>query len=240
MTMLPVIDKPIYKTNILTLKQPIEFTPFTVKESKILMMAREGKDLESMVDGLRQVLSNCLIDKTIDVKKLAMVDLEWLFINLQARSFGEIMPLYFKCTNKVNDKECEMVIEHKVNLLEIQIKNKDVQRRISLNENTGIQMMFPTYNAIQAATAAEEDDRDIVLAANCIEYVYDKVSVIPFDKLESNERIAFIEGMLADKYSMIEQFLENCPVISQNIEKTCPKCGFQYKETLEGLEDFFV
>lgn len=237
---LPVIDRPIYKTNILSLKNPVEFVPFTVKESKILMMAREGKELESMVDGLRQVLRNCLVDKSIDVNNLAMVDLEWLFVNLQARSFGEVMPLFFKCTNKVNGVECDMVIEEKLNLLTVDVSNKDVERRIALSETTGLQMRFPTYAALQASVSADDNEQDIILAANCVEYVYDKQSIVEFSKLAAAERVAFIEQLPIDKYEMIEKFLQNCPVLTKTIEKKCEKCGFEYRERLEGLEDFFV
>jgi hypothetical protein len=238
--MLPVIDKPIYKATILSRKEPVEFVPFTVRESKIMMMAKESNELDSMVQSLKQVLRNCLVDKNINVDKLPMVDLEWLFLNIMARSSGEKQPQFFKCTNQVSGNNCNMVVEFEVNLLTVKIANKEIDRRIPLTDKVGLQMKYPTFEATQAVIKLPETQQDEALAAACIDYVYDADSVYKSEDMQPEELVTFIEGLETAKYSMVEQFLNNCPIITETIEKTCPKCGFHHKITLEGLEDFFT
>lgn len=241
--MLPVIDRPIYKANVLFRTEPVSFVPFSVKESKILMMAKEGKDIESIVGALKQILNNCLIDKTINVDDLPMVDLEWLFLNIWARSSGEKAQLYFKCNNKVDSvvpgdlDNCGMLLEFEVDLLQVPIKNKDVEKRIMLKEDVGMVMRLPTFEMTQQIAKANTDP-DVTFAAMCVDYVYDKETVTKGDDVSLDEMIGFIESLPPDKYESIERFFENCPVIQQIVEKDCTKCGFHHKIVLEGLEDF--
>jgi hypothetical protein len=245
---LPVLDKPIYKTNILSRDTPIEFTPFTMKEQKILMMARESKEVDSIVTALRQILSNCLIDKTIVVNDLPMVDLEWLFLNIQAKSSGEIVNLVFKCNNmtmvpsetgELQESECGMLIDCAVNLLEVKIENKNYNRRIMLSDTVGIQMKFPSFEVIQKSIEDENSNEEYLMAALCIDYIFDAKSVYQAKDATQEELLNFIEQLSEDNYSKIEEFFSNCPTIKETIQKTCPRCGYNHSIELEGLEDFF-
>jgi hypothetical protein len=246
---LPVIDRPIYKANVLSRSEPISFVPFSVKESKILMMAKESKETESIVDAFKQILRNCLVNKEIDVDQLPMVDLEWLFLNIWARSSGEKTPLFFKCNNKIpvnppknpnvpQSEECGMLLEFDIDLLQVPVINKDVNKKIFLEgENIGMVMKLPTFEMTQQL-AKSTGDLDIKLAAMCVDYVFDNDTITKGDDVSLDEMINFIESLSQDKYAQVEKFFENCPVIQQKVEKTCSKCGFHHKITLEGLEDF--
>ncbi|MGH7744812.1 MAG: hypothetical protein ACREQ5_08360 [Candidatus Dormibacteria bacterium] len=244
--MLPKIEQPIYTATILSQPKPVEFNIFTVRESKILMMAKEGKELSGMVDALRQILANCLVDKTINVAQLPMVDLEWLFLNIQARSFGEKTPLYFKCNNlvktddQVEKHECGMVIELEVDLLKVPIVGANVETKIMLTEHDGLQMRFPNFETTQQLLKTSDDMQDVVLAAGCVDYVFDATAVYYPKDMLPGELQDFIEALPITKYMMIEQFLANCPTIRETVSKDCPKCGFHHVITLEGLEDFFT
>lgn len=240
---LPVIDKPIYKTTILSHKGEIEFTPFTVKESKILMMARESDEISTIVDALRQVLQNCLVTQ-LDVSKLAMVDLEWLYLQIHARSFGEKLPLVFSCTTKVQkdgkEVECGMVIKHEVNLLNVEIKNREAKRDVSLNDKYMVRMRFPTFEATQAIIKSDDSVRDPLLIAMSIDSVITETEVVSTATMNQDEVVAWVDKLPAAKYQQMEEFLRNAPTIQCPIEATCSKCGTHHKITLEGLEDFFA
>jgi 3-dehydroquinate synthetase len=238
---LPVIDKPIYKTNILSRKEPVEYTPFTVKESKILMMARESDNIQDVADAVNQVLANCLIDKTINVKELPMVDMEWLFLNIQAKSSGEKIPLYFKCKNipKGNTSECGMVLELEINLLDTVIANKDIERKIKISDEVGLVMKLPTFDITQRAMSANTNKEDQMLAALTIDYIYDKNSVYNSSDVSENELLEFVENLPTEKYRAIEKYFESVPYITQTIPCKCEKCGFVHEIVLKGLEDFF-
>ena len=81
---LPKIDLPIFELILPSTKKPIKYRPFTVKEEKILLVAQEAGDAEQEMLAARQIVGNCLIDGDVDT--FAMFDLEFMLLNLRARS----------------------------------------------------------------------------------------------------------------------------------------------------------
>lgn len=85
---LPKIDLPIFELKLVSHPTPIKFRPFLVKEEKLLLMALQGEDEDNIYKTIKQVINNCLIDP-IDIDKLPIFDVEYLFLNVRARSMGE-------------------------------------------------------------------------------------------------------------------------------------------------------
>ena len=92
---LPKLDTPLFNITLPVSKQKITFRPFLVKEEKILMMAKEGGS-ESMLTGLRQILE-AVIQKPakFDIGTLSMPDIEFLFVQIRARSVQNIVELKY-------------------------------------------------------------------------------------------------------------------------------------------------
>ena len=74
-----------------------------VKEEKILLIAQESNDEKTIINAIKQIVQNCVLDK-LDINKLPVTDLEFLFLNLRARSIGELIDLQYKCNNDVIDE----------------------------------------------------------------------------------------------------------------------------------------
>lgn len=236
---LPIIERPIFQTNILSLNNPVEFVPFTVKESKILMMAKESDNVDDIVNSINQILSNCLVDKSIKVKDLPLVDLEWLFLQIQAKSAGEKVPLYFKCTNEIDSKECGMVLEFELDLTKVFIENKDINKKIMINDKVGIMMKLPTFEMTKdIAKAADKADNKLI--ALCIDYVFDDKNLYYSKDASPEEMLEFVESLPLEIYNKTEEYLENCPKLKTKYDIKCSKCGYDHKIVLEGLENFFV
>jgi hypothetical protein len=240
---LPKIDLPVYTTNIHSKKLPIQFTPFTVKESTILMMAKESGEVQAMIDAIRQILTNCLVDKSIVVNKLPMIDLEWLFIQIHSKSSGETVPLHFKCkniTNKETVTECGMILQCEIDLRNIKYEPlpKDYGR-FMLTEHIGIQMKLPTFEATQKALNVPQSLQDHMLAGMCIDYVFDETTVTNADDAEPEELMEFVQGIELANFNKIKDFLDEVPTIKYVIETTCGKCDYHHNIVLEGLADFF-
>lgn len=237
MSRLPRIEKPTFPVTLLSRKKPVHITAYTVKESKILMMARESNDLDWYYNALKQVLNNCLVEK-LDLDKLPLVDIEWLFLNLQARSVSEKLQLNFKCTNEVDKQPCGASIDIDVKILETPILNKEVNKTIMLADKVGMQMRLPTFETMKLLKASD-NMMDVGLAALCIENIFDEKSVHKADETSPEELVLFVEGLPTDKFQQIAQFLAGCPVLRQTVEKSCPKCKYHHKLDLEGLDTFF-
>ena len=98
MIKLPRLDVPTYELNLISNGQTVRYRPFLVKEQKLFLMSAESEDTKELVTTIRSVLKNCLLDE-IDVDSLPSFDLEYLFMNLRARSVEEVVNLKYKCNN---------------------------------------------------------------------------------------------------------------------------------------------
>ena len=131
--MLPKLDTPTYELNLISTGKPVRYRPFLVKEQKLFLMSAETDDTKELITTVRNVLKNCLLDE-IDVDSLPSFDLEYLFMNLRARSVEEIVNLKYKCNNNVkneegNDKKCG--IQKKK--ITIKINNKKIENTFFKN-----------------------------------------------------------------------------------------------------------
>lgn len=255
----PVIEHPTYSVQLLSKPTPIRIRPFTVKEQKLLLMAVEAKDIDTTVKAVKQIITNCSIDP-INVDDLPLVDLETLFLNLRARSLGEVLNLYFKCNNQVivppspnstiavsysgiplhEYKPCGMIIEVPVNLLKIPVVNKDTPKKIMITESLGVMMKYPSMEMIdKLINSNTSSDALFDIIAACIETVFDKENVYKTKEATMEEVIKFVEDLPADKMDALEKFIENVPKNKFETKKKCPKCGYEYEFALEGLSDFF-
>jgi hypothetical protein len=239
---LPKIDQPIFKINLLSRNEALSFRPFTVKEHKILLMATESNDVNDILSAIKQIINNCCLDD-IDVDDLPVIDLEMFFINLRARSIGEVVEMKYKCKNKIGEEECGKHFQMGLNLLQdVQINKNDVDNRIALTETIGMVLMYPTTNVLQKIMrkADEEQELDVSLIANCIEYIYDEDELYYAKDATEEELIKFVNDLNTEQYSRAEDFLKSAPSIYANKQHICKKCGFEHSMRLEGIADFFM
>ena len=242
---LPKIDYPIYEVQLLSQSNPIRFRPFLVKEQKIMLMAVEANDVDNTLKAIKQVIGNCVLDP-INVDDLPLADIETLFINLRARSMGEILNLYFKCTNKVGsvglEMSCNMVIEVPVDLLKVPQINGNISKKIMLSDTVGLMMKYPSLNSIKQLidVGGSEVDSVINVMASCIETIYDGDNVYETKDSTAEEVLAFIENLPGDKFELLENFVTNLPKSRFESKQTCPKCKYEHNFVLEGLSDFFI
>ena len=80
---LPVINTPTNELVVPSTKEKITYRPFLVKEEKILLMAMEEEKDAQLNRALKQVVNNCTFE-TIDVAKLPLFDLEYIFLRIRA------------------------------------------------------------------------------------------------------------------------------------------------------------
>ena len=102
--MLPKIDVPVYSIKLLSTNKDVKFRPFTVKEEKLFLMANESSDIDTIIDTTKQVLNNCILSD-LDIETLPIFDIEYLFLNIRARSVSEVVELNFKCNNNIPTEE---------------------------------------------------------------------------------------------------------------------------------------
>lgn len=243
---LPAIDQPIHTVDLLGIGKK-RFRPFTVKEQKLMMMAVESNELSIVIDCIKQIISNCCLDP-IDVDAMPLIDIEMFFMNLRARSMGEMLNVFFKCNNEVGEvdpetnkkKECGMVIEVEVDLLKVPIVNKNYSKQIKFSDDLMVTMKYPTFELIDKLSKSETADTEFAVVAACIDQIIDKESVYDAKDATDEELEEFVDNLPSDKYDMLSEFVVNLPKARLEEKKKCPKCGFEHNLVLEGLNDFFI
>ena len=244
--MLPKIDVPVYSINLISNGKEIKFRPFTVKEEKLFLMANESKDLKTIIDTTKQVLNNCIVSE-IDIDSLPVFDIEYLFLNIRARSVSEIINLNYKCNNDVkneNDDEthkCGHTVKIDVNILDIKPKsNKKIDSKIQITDKIGMVMKYPNFETLKKYEGKNETEIILKLTVDCIDYIYDAEQIYYAKDTTEEELIEFIETMQSKDLEKIKEFFDNMPKISKDLDFKCKKCGYEEKITVEGLESFFV
>jgi len=243
--MLPKLDVPIYTINLISTGKPVRFRPFLVKEQKLFLMAAESTDGNEMVGVIRQVLRNCVLDE-MDVDSLPTFDLEYLFMNLRARSVEEIVDLRYKCNNTLKDengedKKCSGVVEFKLNLLEVEpTKNPNHKNKIQLTENLGIAFKYPTFEMIQKYEKMNENEVMLKILVDCIDYVYDKESVYYAKDSSREEMEEFIDNLQQKDLEKFKDFFDTMPEIKKDVHFKCPKCSYEEDIAIKGMQNFFV
>jgi hypothetical protein len=238
---LPKIDVPIYELDLPLSKKHIRFRPFLVKEQRNLMMAMEANDSETIEKNIKQVLHNCTLTEDINVDTLPIIDVEYYFLNLRARSVGEVVENKYRCENDVNGTKCGTLMESKVNLLDIKVDMSNVpDSLIKLTDKISIGMKYPEFSIIERAAKFENTtDMAFDMIVESVEYIFDGEQYYYAKETNPGEIIEFVESLNQDQFSKIENFFNNMPKLDKKIEMTCKKCSFHHTINLEGLDSFF-
>lgn len=236
---LPKIDVPIFSVELPSTKEKVTFRPFLVKEQKLFLMNAENNDPKETINVIRQVLKNCVIS-SLDIDALPVFDLEYLFLNLRARSVSEVVNLKYKCNNTVEDKVCGTINEINVNVLEIKpTVYPEHTNKIQLTDNVGICMKYPTFEMLNEMAGKSEGDVIMETIYNSIDYIYDNESVYQAKDISRKEIEDFIDNIQQKDLEKLRVFFDTMPKIKKEIEYKCKKCDYQEKIVLEGIQDFF-
>ena len=238
--MLPKLDVPTYEVELPLSKKKVKFRPFLVKEQKNLLMAMESKESSTVHECIKDILYNCTITEGIDLEKLPIIDIEYYFIQLRAKSVGEVVESRYRCNNEVNGKSCNNIMEKDVNLLDIKVQINENNPEIQLSDKITIKMKYPEFGIVKDSLKYEDlNDITFNMIAESIEYIYDGEQFYYGNEAQPGEMLDFVESMNQQQFSKVEEFFNNLPQLKETIEIDCSKCGFHHTIDVEGLESFF-
>ena len=234
---LPKIDTPTYELTLPSTDIKVKYRPFLVKEEKLLLMALESGDDETMLSSIKTIINNCAHEEEkIDVDALPLFDLELWFLHLRAKSVGEVVDLVFKC------KACEAENEHSLNIDDVNLFiSKDHENLIQLTDNIKIQMKYP--NVRQFASFENEDkptEKLFNLVKDCIECIIDGEEVYEAKLQTKKELEEFIYSLNQQQFKKIINFFDTMPKLRHLVTYKCNKCGEDNIQLLEGVENFFL
>ena len=166
---LPKLTTPTYELEIPSTDEKISYRPFLVKEEKILLIAMESGKNEDIVNAIKQIVSQCTFNK-LKLGTMPMFDIEYIFLNIRAKSIGEVSKLRVLCPD---DKKTYANIE--VNLEDVQVQVDDKHtNKIELTDSMGMIMTYPTIDSfmetgLEKITASNMLD----VIGSCILQIYE-------------------------------------------------------------------
>jgi hypothetical protein len=244
--MLPKIDVPIYEVKLISSGKKLRFRPFTVKEEKLFLMANEAEDVDSVLDVIKQVINNCLLDE-FDIDTLPMFDIEYIFLNIRARSISEVLNLKYKCNNtipkegEIEEHKCNNLVEIDLNVLDIQPEKQESHtNKVEITENMGVVMKYPSFQILKEFDVDNEAESIVNMTAGCIDYIYDKDQIYYAKDNTIEELIDFLESMQSKDLEKIKLFFDTMPKMKKTLHFKCNKCEHEEDIELEGIQSFFV
>jgi len=234
---LPKLTTPTYELEVPSTDEKISYRPFLVKEEKILLIAMESGKNEDIVNAIKQIVSECTFNK-LKLGNMPMFDIEYIFLNIRAKSIGEVSKLRLLCPD---DKKTYADIE--VNLEEVQVQvDKDHTNKIELTDSMGMIMTYPTIDSfmdtgLQTITASNM----LEVIGSCILQIYENNGEKVYEGKDqtSKELNEFIEQLSSQQFKQVQKFYDTMPKLKHTIKVKNPKTKKTSEITLQGLNDFF-
>jgi len=235
---LPKLNVPQYKVKLPSSGVEINMRPFLVKEEKVLMIALESQDAVQITTAVREIILHCTSLDTLD--SLTTVDIEYLFLQLRAKSVGEKITLQTKCT----DEECDGLTKIVLDIDDVKIINNDANKTIMLEKENGVgvTLNYPTAENLQSLQLGDDSKAtDIIMdiIVECIDTIFDDNSVHPTKDVSSEEVRAFVDSLNTAQFNKIQQFFQDAPSIYYETKTNCLKCNKDIDIELKGLANFF-
>ena len=238
---LPTIETPTYELKLHSSNKKIKYRPFLVKEEKILILALESRDQSEITTAVTDVLKKCILTKGVDVDKLPTFDIEYIFLNIRAKSIGEDIKMTITCPD---DGVTEVPVTIYVDEVKVS-KPKNHKTDIVLDDKMTLRMKYPSLNQFVENNFEVDDDPEVLVnktfkvVADCMDTVFTEEDAWEAKDYTSAERVKFVEQLNSKQYKKVENFFATMPKLSHTIEVVNPNTKKKSSVVLEGLADFF-
>jgi len=236
---LPTIATPTFELELPSTGKTVEYRPFLVKEEKVLLYALESENQKQITNAVKTVIKNCVQTKGIKIETLPTFDIEYLFLNIRAKSVGEEIELNLICPD---DGETEVPVTINVDDINVR-KNPDHEKQIKLDDNIMIEMKYPSLNEFVKENFDSENldpEKSFELIASCVDKIYTEEEVWETANCTKKELMEFVEQMNSTQFRKLEQFFVTMPKLSYTVPLKNPVTGVESEVVLEGLASFFA
>lgn len=231
-------NAPKFEMTIPSLNKKVQFRPFLVKEEKVLMIAAEAGDSTSTLNAIFDIVNACCIDENFQPSNLTAYDVEYMFLQIRAKSVGESSKITATCSH------CDSQNEVSINLNEAQVSGKEIQSDIiKLNDDISLKMKWPSYAELIGAGVTPEEMSNIDtlfrLLSKCIDSVMTEEENFKLSDQTESEINDFIESFSSEQFNKVREYVEAIPQVRYNLKFTCNNCGTVNEREITGIANFF-
>ena len=234
---LPIVETPRYELTLPSQETKVQYRPFLVKEEKMLYIALESGDEKEMQTATKEILKSVTFDK-LNVEELPKFDVEYIFLQVRAKSVGEIAKFKIICPD---DKETYGDVEVDLSKVEVEVDDAH-SNNVVLDEKRklGVVMKYPNMKVLYSQEFKSLKYEDIIsLIIGCVEYIYEGEKNYPVSESTQKELKDFFESLPQEQFGKIRKFFESMPRLRHETKVKNPKTGVESKITFSGLQDFF-
>ena len=205
---LPKLGYPTYELELPSTGKTVKYRPFLVKEEKVLLLALESKDQFEITNSVKDVLKECVITKGIEIDDLPTFDIEYIFLNIRAKSIGEDINVIVKCPD---DRKTEVPVTIFVDEIKV-VKSKEHKKDISLDKDMTLRMKYPSLNQFIETNFTTDDetetlvDKTFRVVSDCIDVIYTEEDAWDTKDYTPKERMDFVEQLNSSQYKKVENF----------------------------------
>ena len=238
---LPTIETPTYELKMPSSGKKIKYRPFLVKEEKILIIALEPRNQNEITNAVKDVLKKCILTRGVKVDDLPTFDIEYIFLNIRAKSIGEDIRLTVTCPD---DRETQVPVTIYVDEIKV-TKPEGHTNDVVIDDKLTLRMKYPSLNQFVENNFEVDDDPEVLVnktfkvVADCMDTVFTEEDAWEAKDYTSSERVKFVEQLNSKQYKKVENFFATMPKLSHTIEVVNPNTKKKSSIVLEGLADFF-
>ena len=236
---LPKINTPTYELVLPSSNRKVKYRPFLVREEKLLIIALESEDLKQITTAVIDVLNSCILTKGTKVEKMATFDIEYLFLNVRAKSVGEQVEVNVICPD---DGETTVQMPIDIDAIKVQ-KNKEHTDIVKLDDDISLKLKYPSLTEFISsnfdADATNDVDTTMHMITSCIDIIYNAEESWKASDSTPKELEDFVEQLNTKQFKDIENFFNTMPKLSHKINVKNPKTEVESEVVLEGLASFF-
>jgi len=235
---LPKISTPTYDLVLPSNGKKIKYRPFLVREEKVLILALESQDIKQISNAVKSTLKSCVQTRGVKVDDLPSFDIEYIFLNVRAKSVGESLDLVITCPD---DNETTVNAQIYTDDIEV-VKDPEHDNEVPLDAKLTLKMKYPSMdqfikNNFDVGDVTSNEAFDIV--ASCIDTIYDDSDVWSASDCTKKELVEWVGDLNTAQFKEVEKFFDTMPKLSHTIKVTNPKTKVESEVTLEGLASFF-
>ncbi len=236
---LPLANVAKYELTLPSQQKTINFRPFLVKEEKILLMAMESGESKEMMSAIKEIVKSCTFGEML-AENYPMFDIEYVFLQIRAKSVGEIAKIKVLCPD---DGETYADIEVDLSKIEVFVDD-DHSPNVVIDEERklGVTMKYPTLKDIDGETLTGDIniEKTYKMIENSIESIYEGETVHLAKDIEKKELTEFLENLTAGQMKKLTTFYNSMPRLEHKVMVTNPKTKVESEVTIKGLASFFV
>ena len=235
---LPKINTPEYTLHIPSTDEEIKFRPFLVKEEKVLLIAQETGGEQALYHAIKNLVSSCCFGK-VDVDALPLFDIEYIFLQIRAKSVGEVANIQVTCPD---DDVTTVNIDVNLSLLKVDMDEKH-SPKIQLTDDIGLLMSYPNLADVLSMSKTEEDDNTVEkmfgMMQKCMYQVWQGEETHDAIDYSNKDKKDFLESLNHEQFEKIQTFFDTMPTVKYVTEVTNPKTKVKSEIILEGMNSFF-